>query len=263
MRKICISNIGAKNFTDSLIDYSVNLGIKAFEIAPGNLAKISTDFPSSLPEISRKIRSYKDQYDIKIIAMQGIWYGLSDNIFGTSKEREKLLERTQIAMELAVDINCNKIVLGGPKNRIMASLDDFPLAINFFELLSLLCEKYQIHLCIEPNSQYYSCNFLTNNIRATEFVTDICSPLIGINIDTNNMQLEKEELISNKTMELTKHIHISPEYLKNYKWLDRYNDVIQVMENNKYKGYVSLECFFDNENGMYHEIKNFYKDFQC
>ena len=116
--RLSISNIGWSAESDSVIyDYMRKLGFTGLEIAP---TRILPDNPYEKLITAKKWSDCLNQgYGFVIPSMQSIWFGRTENLFGSSEEKTSLIEYTQKAIDFAETIGCKNLVFGCPKNRSM------------------------------------------------------------------------------------------------------------------------------------------------
>jgi sugar phosphate isomerase/epimerase len=213
--KLSVSNLFWSNKQSVNLFYKKlqELNIRYIEIAP---TKLFDDFPKVNSRlIKNEIDELKNYYNLEIIAMQSIWFGISNNMFSHPQERVFLLNKTKEIIEFSNSINCKKIIFGNPKQRNGYSTNFEFETITFFRLIGDYCKNFNIEFLIEPNPSIYNTNFLNNNHKTIEFIKKINHPNISLNLDWGSMIYNNEtidELIPNKN--LIKHIHISEPFLK-------------------------------------------------
>ena len=61
----------------------------------------------------------KEKYGLDISSMQSIWYGRTEKLFGTARERQILLDYTKRAVDFAQAVRCANLVFGAPRNRVV------------------------------------------------------------------------------------------------------------------------------------------------
>jgi len=157
--KNCISLISCGNYMESAIEFIGDSGIKNIEVAPLNLID-SWDNPNyiKLKKISNLIRSY----EMEVVSIQSIFFKKDLNIF---KSKYEAKEHIIFVSKIAKMINCNYIVFGGPKARVVddnpeSYYDDFSDILNSFD---------GVEVGVEANPEIYSTNFLTDYIKVMRF----------------------------------------------------------------------------------------------
>lgn len=214
-------------------------GFDGVEIAPTRIFKNPYD---RLEEAHQYMYMLKNKYGLDICSMQSIWYGVNQNIFGTDTDRKFLTEYTEKAILFAKAMNIKNIVFGCPKNRNMPRGADIDIAKQFFRHLGDFAFQNETTLSIEPNPTIYNTNFLNYTKDACEFVRDINSPGLKVNIDMGTMIQNSENPHLVKTYKtVVNHIHISQPNLEMIEPCTEYKTLKKVLGKIDYDGYISIE----------------------
>lgn len=239
--KLSISNIAWGYLDDKeMYQHLNNTGFDGIEIAPTRLVP---DKPYDNIEqaiyITNKI---KNDYNLNISSMQSIWFGRSERIFGTEEEREILIAYTEKAIKYAEAIGCKNIVFGCPKNRNMDDISRYSIALDFFSKLGKMAQAHGVVIAMEPNPIIYNTNFLNKTEEAIDFVKEINSSGLQVNLDLGTIIWNNEDinlLIDN--IEWIHHIHISEPNLMQIEKRKLHNELKDILISKDYKGYVSIE----------------------
>jgi sugar phosphate isomerase/epimerase len=215
-----------------------NAAFKGLEIAPTRI------FPENpykrLAEARRFAIGLREEYGLTISSMQSIWYGRSENIFGTDAERETLIDYTKEAIEFAVAIGCGNLVFGCPKNRnIPEGVGDYEVVVaDFFARIAGYAATGNTVIALEPNPPVYNTNF----INTTEQAIGLCRKLnldgFKVNIDTGAMIASGESaLLIAKNLDIINHIHISEPKLAPLEQRRLHREILAL----PFERYVSIE----------------------
>ena len=160
--KLSISNIAWDSAIDEdMYQYLFEHGIEWIEIAP---TRIVSDKPYENVERSLKIiNSIHKTYKLRIASMQSIWFGRTENLFGTEAERDSLIRYTKKAINYAKAIGCKNLVFGCPRNRIMEDKSRYHIAVEFFLRLGEYAKDSGIVIALEPNPVIYNTNFINEH----------------------------------------------------------------------------------------------------
>ena len=209
--KLSISNIAWKSeYDDEMYGYLESQGFSGLEIAP---TRVFPDNPyDHLKDAQSFALKLHEHYGLEISSMQSIWYGRSECIFGTSKDRRLLIDYTKKAIDFAAMLSCGNLVFGCPKNRnIPEGFADYKqIAIDFFYEIAGYAEAAGTVIALEPNPSIYGTNFINTTAEAFEFVKTLNIAGLRVNIDFGTIINNSEEF-SNiaDNIELVNHIHIS------------------------------------------------------
>lgn len=252
---LSISNIAWDSKQDTFL-YSAmqKLGYTGLEIAPTRL------FPERpyehLEEAHEFARQLKENYGLSVCSMQSVWYGRTESLFGTPKERQRLLDYSRQAIDFAVAIGCPNLVFGCPKNRRKPDHADMNPVLDFFRETAVYAAKNHTAFSIEPNPPLYDTNFINTTEQACSLVQQIRSSCsdpsvcegIAVNLDLGTI-LENQESLEDfpAWLPLIRHIHISEPGLVclTEAHRDVYSRLIEFTKNawqeKAWQGYLSIE----------------------
>ncbi|MCL2717314.1 MAG: sugar phosphate isomerase/epimerase [Lachnospiraceae bacterium] len=237
--KLSISNIGWDAKQDNeMYAFLKEQGFAGLEIAPTRI------FPENpyehLDEAKVFAEMLKNKYDLIISSMQSIWYGKSENIFGSNDERQILIDYTKKAAKFAVITGCKNLVFGCPKNRNKPEGADLEIAYDFFKKIADYAKNLGTTIAIEPNPPIYDTNFLNDTLDAFNFAREI--PGLAVNIDIGTIIHNSEDLqMISDNFDLVNHVHISEPYLAEIKERDLHKELQQILKAGNYQKYVSIE----------------------
>ncbi len=241
--KYSISNIAWSADNDNeMYAFLKQQGIDGIEIAPTRLFVNPYDNLELAHEYAWML---KNKYGLTVSSMQSIWYGVKESIFGSEEERKFLVEYTKKAILFAESMGIKNIVFGCPRNRNMPEGDqrqNFEIAKAFFKELGDFALAHNTVLALEPNPVIYNTNFLNYTKDACEFVKQVCSDGLKVNIDMGTMICNKENPHLVKTYKnLVNHIHISAPNLAVIQQCTEYKTLKKVLSKIDYEGYLSVE----------------------
>ncbi|CAG9704375.1 sugar phosphate isomerase/epimerase family protein [Clostridium neonatale] len=239
--KISISNIAwDKSKDEEMYKFLNEIGFDGLEIAP---TRIFEESPyEKLNDIEKYSNLLHEKYNLNISSMQSIWYGKKEKIFGTEEERKELISYTKKAIDFAKRANCNNLVFGCPKNRIIDTIDKYYLGINFFKEIGQYAAENNIVVAIEPNPSIYNTNYINRTNEAFKIVKEIDSEGIKVNIDLGTIIENHEDIeILKDNMGLINHVHISEPNLNKIMFNGLHERLIKLLNECKYKNYVSIE----------------------
>jgi sugar phosphate isomerase/epimerase len=213
--KLSISNIAweadADDFVYRLLEEN---GYQGLEIAPTRI------FPENpyghIPEAKVWADSLRKDYGLVVSSMQSIWYGHSEKIFGSTEERQVLLDYTKQAILFAEAIGCGNLVFGNPKNRDTDDIDrDFEIALAFFRNIGEFAYDHNTILALEPNPIIYNTRFMNTTVETVRIVEAVNSKGIKLNVDLGAMIFNNEDLeYLSQIPQYINHVHISEPGLK-------------------------------------------------
>lgn len=201
---IIISNICCKNAYDiDFLDLIKKHNINEIEIS---FTKIVGDWSLTKDDIL-KYNNFIKNNNISIYSCQSILHLININIF---EEKNFFIQHMEKVLYFCSLLDIKIIVFGCPKNRYVKNNDDYMIFLDIFDKIGDLCKKYNITLCIEPNSKKYGCNFITNSKECFKILKILNHQNIKMHLDAACMFLEDDNgLEKNEIVNLVKHFHIS------------------------------------------------------
>lgn len=239
--KLAVSNIAwEENLDEIIFDKMAQRGFRSLEIAPTRI------LPNSPYDQLEKAVSFQKKlqqdYGFSICSMQSIWFGRTESLFGSPSARDALLSYTKKAIDFAHAIHCRNLVFGCPKNRSIPPNGDINIAISFFREIAAYAGSKNCVIGLEPNPPIYNTNFINTTLEALDLIKKINSPNFLLNLDLGTM-IENDEKIEilQDAVPLISHIHISEPFLRTVQPRSLHQELKQLLENNNYRGYVSIE----------------------
>ena len=143
------------------------------------------------------------------------------------------------------------LVFGSPRNRNMPEGDreeQMKTAKAFFKELGDFAAEHDTVLAIEPNPVIYNTNFLNFTKDACEFVKEVDSEGLKVNVDMGTVIYNKENPHLVKTYKtVINHIHISVPHLEYIGSCKEYTTLKKVLSKIEYDGYLSIEMKNQND----------------
>lgn len=260
MTKLSVSNIAWSGQKDTeMYQYLKNMEFQGIEIAP---TRIFENNPyDRIKEAGVFAENLYRSYNLEISSMQSIWYGRSQELFGSVEERNELLDYTKKAILFANKIGCHNLVFGCPKNRNIKKEDDYHIAVEFFGELGDFAKKNDTVLAMEANPVIYHTNFITETRQAFELVRQVDSEAFLVNLDLGTVIENKEDLnIVRENMHFVNHIHISEPQLAAIKKRGIHKELKQIIDESGYSKYVSVEMKSGLEVKQILEILDYVKE---
>ena len=239
--RLSISNIGWSAESDSVIyDYMRKLGFTGLEIAP---TRVLPDNPYEKLITAKKWSDCLNQGDGFVLpSMQSIWFGRTENLFGSTEEKTSLIEYTQKAIDFAETIGCKNLVFGCPKNRSMPDGVESKEAYPFFKELGEYAAEHNCVIAIEANPPIYNTNFINTTKQALDFISRIDTSGLRLNLDVGAMVYSREGVsVLYGYEKYISHVHISEPYLKPIEKRAIHKELASYLKEVNYKGYVSIE----------------------
>ncbi len=240
---LSISNIAwSAKYDSEMYMFLHQQGFTGLEIAPTRI------FPNNPYDHTTEAKDFslqlKREYGICISSMQSIWYGITESLFGTEENRQKLIDYTKKAINFSEIIGCKNIVFGSPKNRNIPSLDKLPVGIDFFSKLGRYALQHNTVIAIEPNPPIYNTNFINTTKEAFDFCKQINSKGFLVNVDLGTIIQNQEDLREvRENIHLVNHIHISEPYLAQIEERDLHKQIKEL----DYHNFISIEMKNFNE----------------
>ena len=243
--KFSISNIAwAAEFDEEMYGFLKTHSFDGLEIAP---TRIFPETPYDNVDLVKGFASeLRENYGLAISSMQSIWYGLSESIFGTDEERQKLIDYTFKAIDFANAAGCRNLVFGCPKNRVVPPNIEqeaaVGLACEFFIKIGDYAASNGTVIAIEPNPPIYNTNFINTTMEAFDICCRINNSGVKVNLDLGTIIYNEESLnILRGNIHLVNHIHISEPNLKPIENRGLHGELFSIMREMKYDKFVSIE----------------------
>lgn len=239
--KLAISNIGWSVENDQQIyNLMKSIGFLGLEIAP---TRIFSERPyEDLNAAEDWSVNIQHEYGFKIPSMQSIWYGRSEKVFGSEKEKCVLIDYTKRAIDFAEIIGCGNLVFGCPRNRLIPKEVNVEDSIPFFRQIGDYAAAHNCVIAMEANPPIYNTNFINTTGQALDLIKMVDSNGFLLNLDIGTMVENGEDVsILMGKEKYIHHIHISEPGLKPIKKRKLHNDLADVLGKIKYEGFVSIE----------------------
>jgi len=215
--KISISNIAWEPSEEKDVqEIMKDRHIGGVEIAP---TKIWASPSEGQEDQALDYRRFWEDQGIRIVALQALLYGRPElTIFEDPQVREETLRYLERIIRLASWLGAKALVFGSPKNRKAGHLEPgqaWDLALDFFCRLGKTALEYGTVFCIEPNAQFYDCDFIRTSREGLALVEAVNHPGFGLHLDSGIMHLngeEVEQVLEDCRGRLT-HFHVSEPYL--------------------------------------------------
>jgi len=185
--------------------------VSCIELVPGRLA----DSP-------RAERGWYEGRGLRPVAFQALLHGTRDlHLFRSGESRRRLFSHLELLCGMACRMGVGALVFGSPRNR---SFDESlingdqarRLAREFFAEVGRVALSSGTCVCLETNPPSYGCNFLTRTRETVEFIREIGSPGIRLNLDLGAISINGEDPSEavEGALDLVGHVHVSEPDLK-------------------------------------------------
>jgi sugar phosphate isomerase/epimerase len=251
--KLSISNIAWTKTEDASI-YALmqKYGFNGLEIAPSRI------WDSPYNQNESFIHTFQKEigtYGLRVVAFQSLLFNKPEfTIFSNKEARDATLEHLKKNIILAKNLNAKALVFGSPKNRIIGNTDKSmarKIALDFFGELGDFAMENGTCFCIEPNPAAYGTDFICTTQEAIQFVQDVNSPGLKINIDLGTITANNEdaELTLINAIPYAGHFHISEPYLEKIN-LDqaKHKKICNILIREHYNFAISIEMKAPEEN---------------
>ena len=242
--RLAISDIGwVKELDEQVYDFLSEAGNFDLEIAPTRIVEETPYDADGRAKTKKTLDGIKAKYGLKVVSMQSIWFGRTENIFESEESYQKLLDYTFKAIDFAETIDCRNLVFGCPKNRRMTDIEkQLPIAISFFNEIGDYAAEHGRVIALEPNPKMYGTNFINNTAEAVEFIGKLSTRGVKINYDLGAVIENDESLeLLRENIELVSHIHISELGLAKIKKRKIHLELFRMLRELGYDKYVSIE----------------------
>jgi len=243
--QLSISNIAWKlEHDEEMYIFLKESDFEGLEIAP---TRIFPDAPyDKLEDAALFGKKFKGETGLAISSMQSIWYGMTELMFTSNGQREKLINYTKKAIDFASAINCPNLVFGCPKNRTIPSDMErdvyLAIAYDFFTEIGNYAFKHGTCVSIEPNPPIYHTNFINTTKDAFDICKMIGNPGIKVNIDLGTMIYTEESVeLLKGNIHLVNHVHISEPYLAPIQKRTLHQELVRALHHLKYEKFISIE----------------------
>lgn len=258
--KLSISNIGWEASNDEAVYGMMSKnGYSGVEIAPTRIF-LETPYERNL-EAKKWSHALNEKYGFIIPSMQSIWYGRTEKIFGSVKERNILLDYTKKAIDFAQIINCKNLVFGCPRNRNIDEGMSSECAVSFFRKLGEYALKHNTVIGMEANPPIYNTNYVNDTLSAIDLIEKVDSKGFLLNLDIGTV-IQNEEDISELEgrVHLINHVHISEPGLKPIQKRMLHRDLREILEKEGYTNFVSIEMGKVDDLDIIEETLNYVKE---
>jgi sugar phosphate isomerase/epimerase len=239
--KLSVSNIAWPNEHDTeMYEFLSEQGFRGLEIAP---TRIFSSNPYEHIETAAVFANMlQNIYGLSVSSIQSIWYGRTENIFDSDKDRSELSGYTEKAIKFAEALSCSNIVFGCPRNRNMPAFDMLPAAMVFFDEIGRCALEHHAVIALEPNPAIYNTNFINTTKEAVDFCKKINNDGLRVNVDLGTVLYNQENINDIRdNIHLVHHIHISEPMLSVIEKRDIHFELKTMLDKTGYQGYVSIE----------------------
>jgi sugar phosphate isomerase/epimerase len=215
-KPMMLSSFGISNIAwpgevlDDALDRAVARGLDAIEIAPYWTFGRWDVADATVDALSSRLKAH----GLRCSALQGILYK-ADNaaLFASEASRAALADHLKGVARLAGRLGAKACVLGAPRQRdpgALSASEARAIAVSFFREIGPRFAAEGAPLAIEANARHYACRFLTTTAEAIDFVEEVATNGIGLQIDTGTLFLEHEDsAILMRAAHVAVHAHIS------------------------------------------------------
>lgn len=236
---LAVSNIAWDINTDNeMYTFLKENGFDGLEIAP---TRIFPDSPyDNISGAEKFARLLHDENGLKIVSMQSILFGRTENIFGTEEEYSILVNYMKKAIDFAAALKCENLVFGCPKNRQMGDKSRYGIAVKFFSEIGEYAKSKGTTVSIEANPSIYGTDFVNTTEQAVQLIKDVSPSILGLNLDFGTI-IQNGEDVGALNLEFVNHVHISEPQLAPITRRAEHEILLRRLSENGYKKYISIE----------------------
>lgn len=257
--KLAISNIAWTAEQDSQVYELMQAnGFNGLEIAP---TRIFPEKPyDKLEEARNWAENVKKKYNLCIPSMQSIWFGRTENIFGTEEEFSTLVDYTRRAIDFAAVIGCENLVFGCPRNRIIQKETDLAVGIKFFRIIGNYAASKGVIIGMEANPPIYSTNYINDTESALDLIRQVESDGFKLNLDIGTMiyNQERAKILAGK-VEMINHVHVSEPRLKPVEKRRLHQEIVDILVDEGYQRFVSVEMGYVEDRTVLENVMTYVK----
>lgn len=235
--KLSISNIAWPEELDGqALAMLKELGFDGLEIAPTRV------FPERPYEDLDRAKAWAESLGLAVPSMQSIWYGRTEQVFGSDGDRAALLDYTRKAVDFAQAVGCRNLVFGCPRNRSVPEGGEPVGELDFFRQLAEYAAPRGAVIGMEANPPIYHTNYINTTAQALELVGRVDRPGFRVNLDVGTMVANGEDVsLLEGRVGLLSHVHISEPGLKRVEERPIHRALADLLRRENYAGYVSVE----------------------
>jgi sugar phosphate isomerase/epimerase len=243
--KLSISNIAWEaDYDDEMYGFLSENNFDGLEIAPTRIFPVTPY--DNLVQGRLFARRLREEYGLEISSMQSIWFGVTESVFGSDADRQKLVDYTKKAVDFACELSCSNLVFGNPRNRAippdMTLESCLPVAYDFFNSIGNYAASCGICIAIEPNPPIYNTNFINTSKEVFEICRRLDNPGIKINADLGTIIHNNENVgILKDNTGLINHVHISEPRLAPIEKRELHKELKKELEDSGYRKFLSIE----------------------
>jgi sugar phosphate isomerase/epimerase len=180
------------------------------------------------------IETVFSKIDLGYYSTQSIFYGSGVKTFD---DFDSTLSQLNFIIDKCNECGVKIIVLGSPSLRTGNKNN----LLKVFNEVDSKLKKYDIFLCIEPNSRYYGAEYYCTLSEIVEDIKNFSN--IKTMIDTHNLILENVDIVDafSQYKKYIKHIHFSEKDLVPISDYFFYHNLIDFLRNQQYNGGVTYE----------------------
>lgn len=214
-------------------------GFDGVEIAP---TRIFPDAPyEKCKEAAAFAARLREEHGLAVPSMQSIFFGRTENLFGSETERAALLAYLKKAVDFAAALGCGNLVFGCPKNRIGTNEEGWQTAVAFFAEAGAHAARRGTRIGMEANPSVYGTRFVNETRDAFALARDVASPGFGVNLDVGTMLTNGEVWDDAWDVSLLTHVHVSEPGLAPVERRALHAQIAGRLRAGGYAGFVSLE----------------------
>jgi 5-keto-L-gluconate epimerase len=204
-----------------------------------------------------EIRQTAHRLNLEISGLHYIFPAGGSMASEDSSERDAIAKHAEAVIELAHDLECRIVVVGGSKQRSVPAKMDRKLGISrvleVFARIAKSAEKHGVVACFEAHNRYES-NLANTLEECSRYVDQINSPALKIAGDTYHMNIEEKSLegaiVSAGSRIGHMHLPDSHRLAPGDGHID-FRAILSALWQIKFSGYVSFEMFGITPEMMY------------
>lgn len=237
--RLSVSNIawGLEN-DEAMLSRLADMGFEGVEVAPGRVVAGGEPY-AHVAEAADWVEGVRAKYGLCVPSMQSIWYGRTEELFGSDADRETLLDATRGAVDFAASMGCPSLVFGCPRNRRLEGRDPAP-GLALLREAGEYAASRGCSIALEANPPMYNTDFMNTTREVFEVLRELSCPGVSVNLDLGAI-IANGEGLEGIDVSRVSHVHVSEPGLAPIERRGMHREVAAMLLDAGYDRFVSIE----------------------